>query len=113
MKIHPVNFMIAVAVSALVAYGLWSIDGPLKNFVAVGSFVFFAGTLTPCMGINYERARNAINLRIVSIVFFVIGAVLNATFSFIDVSQTAYILVIAISFLIYIFLANAIYNAKQ
>jgi hypothetical protein len=53
------------------------------------------------------------NLRIVCVVFFVIGAVLNATFSFIGVSQTAYILANAISFLIYIFFANAIYNAKQ
>lgn len=50
MKIHPVNFMIAVAVSALVAYGLWSIDGPLKNFVAVGSFVFFCRNLDALHG---------------------------------------------------------------
>jgi hypothetical protein len=113
MKLHAVNFMIAVAVSALIAYGLWSLDGPLKNFVAVGAFVFLAGTLVPCMGIEHEQARNAANLRIVCLLFFAIGVVLNVAFSFVGASQTVYILVCAIAFLIYVFLANAIYNARQ
>ncbi len=113
MKVNTVNFMIAVALSALLAYGLWSLDGALKNFVATGSFVFFAGTLAPCIGINFERARSAANLRVVCIVFFLVGAALNAAFAFVGSSQTLYIIVAAVLFLIYIFVANAIYNARQ
>jgi hypothetical protein len=113
MKLHPVNLMIAVAVSALVAYGFWSIDGPLKAFVAVGSFVFLVGTLAPAIGIDYALARRAVNLKIVCGAFFFLGVAINVLFSFLSLSQVAYILVSAIAFLVYMALANAIYSARQ
>ncbi len=113
MQIHPANFLIAVAISALIAYGLWSMDGSLKAYVAIGSFAYCAGTLGPAIGINLEFARNATNLRVVCVVFFMIGLALNLTFALIGSSQTLYILICAISFLVYVFLANSLYNAKQ
>lgn len=113
MKLHVVNFMVAVSISALVAYGLWSMDGELKNFVAVGSFVFMAGTLVPSMGIDFESARRAVNLRAVCGIFFAIGLGINAAFSLVGASQTAYVLVNAITFLIFVVIANSIYNANQ
>ncbi len=113
MKINPVNFLVAIAISALMAFGLWSLDGELKNYVAVGAFSFLAGTLVPGIGIKYELVRRAVNLRIVSIVFFVIGLLINGAFSLINLSSTLYTIVSTIVFLIYVLLVNAIYSAKQ
>lgn len=113
MKMHPVNFLIAVAVSALIAYGLWSVDGSLKNYVAVGSFVFLVGTLAPGMGIQHELARRAVNLRIVCMLFFVLGLAINTFFALYSDSQTAYIIVNTIVFLIYVFFANMIFGSRQ
>ena len=113
MKLHVVNFLVTVSISALIAYGLWSIDGDLKNFVAVGSFVFMVGTLVPSFGIDFDVARRAVNLRVVCGIFFVIGLVMNTVFSFIGTSQTMYVLVNAIVFLLFVVIANSIYNANQ
>ena len=52
MKFRLVNAMIAVAVSALLAFGLWSFNGELKNYVAVGTFLTLVGTLMPLMGLD-------------------------------------------------------------
>ena len=113
MKINPVNTLVAVLLSALLAYALWSLDGELKNYVAVGAFVFFAGTLVPMIGGSYESARNGFNLRVLSGVFFVVALVINVTFSSISLSATAYIVTDAALLLIYILLGNAIYGARQ
>lgn len=113
MKINPVNSLIAVVLSALLAYALWSLDGKLKYYIAVGAFVFFAGTLLPLIGASYENSRGSINLRVVSSVFFVLGLILNGVFGIFSLSATAYILSSAIAFLIYFLIANAVYNAPQ
>lgn len=113
MKINPINFLIAVLVSAILAYALWSFGGDLRNHIAVGAFVFFAGTLAPMIGGSYELARNGTNLRVTSAVFFGLGLSINGLFSMIALSATAYIVVSAVVFLLYIFLANAVYGARQ
>lgn len=113
MKINLVNFLIAVLVSAILAYALWNFGGDLKNYVAVGAFVFFAGTLVPTIGGSFELSRNGINLRVTSAVFFVLGLVINCMFSLITFSATAYIVISAIAFLLYILVANAVYGVRQ
>lgn len=113
MKINPVNVLLAILVSAILAFGLWSLDGELKHYVAVGAFFFFAGTLLPMIGGSFESARKGINLRTVSSVFFVLGLLINGFFAMLGLSATAYIIVCALAFLAYVFLANAIYSARQ
>lgn len=113
MKIHPVNLPAALAISALIAYGLWSLDGALKNFVAVGATAFLAGTLIPCIGIQYEPGRHAVNFRVVSGLFFVIGLLINSVFAFLGAGQAAYVVISAVVFLVYVTAANAIYGARQ
>lgn len=113
MKINPVNTLVAVLLSALLAYALWSVDGELKNYVAVGAFVFFAGTLVPMIGGSYEYARNGFNLRVVSGVFFALALLVNVMFASFSWSATAYIVSNAALFLVYVLLGNLIYGARQ
>ena len=113
MQINPVNALIAVLLSALIAYALWSFDGTLANHVAVGAFVFLVATLVPLIGGSYERPRNGFNLRVTSGVFCVIALLDNILFASFDFSATAYIVTTASLFLVYVLLANAVYNARQ
>lgn len=113
MKINPVNALIAVLLSALIAYALWSADGALKNYVAVGAFFFLAATLVPLIGASYEQARKGVNLRVTSGVFCAIAVLDNVLFATVDFSATAYIVTTALFFLVYVLLANVIYGARQ
>lgn len=113
MQLNLVNSLIAILVSAILAYALWSLDGELKNYVAIGGFVFFAGTLFPMIGGSYQFARSGVNLRIVSGVFFGLGVVINGVFSIASLSATAYIVISSLTFLTYIFLANAVFGTGQ
>lgn len=113
MKVNPLNLMIAVLISAVLAYGLWSFENDLKNYVAVGGFVFFVGTLAPLIAGRYEYVRNSVNLRTICGAFFLIGLVLHCIFALTALSATSYIITSASAFLIYVFLANAIYGAEQ
>lgn len=112
MKINPVNSLVAVLLGALLAYALWSMGGSIQNYIAVGSSVFFIGTLLPLIGGTYEHPRRAVNLRVVCGVFFALGIVINVLAALLDLSPTAYIIISALAFLIYVLIANAIYNAK-
>jgi FtsH-binding integral membrane protein len=113
MKINPFAFLISVFFSAILAYGLYRIAGPLATYVAIGGFAYFAGTLAPMTAIDFEYMRSGINLKALSGVFFVIGLALNSSFSLFFESATAYIVISALSFLLFLGLANAIHNMRQ
>ncbi len=113
MQIKLVNLLLVVLFSAVLAYGLASCNSILANYIAAGGFAFFAGTLSPIVAVNYEYARSALNLRILSGVFFVLGLAINGLFAFSLSSATAYIVISAIALLIYLFLASAIYGTRQ
>lgn len=113
MRPNVVNLFIAVLLSGLLAFAFWNADGQQKHFVAVGAFVFCAGTLVPWLGFSYEYQRRATNLRVVCGLFFVIGLGINALFTVIDFSAVTYIVTTSIAFLGYIFLANTVYGTRQ
>ncbi|GAB1368104.1 hypothetical protein MASR1M42_06520 [Azonexus hydrophilus] len=113
MRLNPVNALIAVLLGAVLSYGLWSLDGPLRNYVAAGSAIFFIATLLPLLLGGYASARRGVNLRVVSGVFFGIALGLNTLFAIFDLSATAYIVISAVLILVYLLLANAIFNARQ
>ncbi len=113
MKINPINFLIGVLLSALLAYALWSLDGQLKNYVAVGSFAFFTGTLGLALGGSHEHARRGVNLKVLAGLFFVLGLAINGTFAVLSISGTTYIVVSGIVFLIFIFVINGLLGSRQ
>lgn len=114
MRIHPVNFLIAVVASALLAFGLTnSAANAMKLTVCVGSFVFLASTLAATIGFTYEHVRSGVNLRIFSFIAFLAALLLNTILVYYAFSITSYIGFCGISFLCYVLIANAIYGVKQ
>lgn len=113
MNIRLINFIVALFFSALISYGLWSVDGPLHNYVAIGSFLFLAGTLVPAIGIEFEYARRAVNLRMTCGVFFGVGLIFNLICALLQVGTTIYIISSAIVFLVFVLIANGVYAVRQ
>lgn len=114
MRIHPVNFLIALLISALLTYGLVSLEANvLKGATGIGSFIFSCTTLALAIGINVDSARTAVNLKVLSLLFFGVGLGVNLLFVLLWPSQVGYIICCGISYLIYILLAQSVYAARQ
>jgi hypothetical protein len=114
MKLNFVPTIIAIALSALIAYGLYSFhDSENKILLSLGSFVFLVTTLVIAIGVNFEQPRTTTNIRVVSGIFFVIALASNLIFSFFTFSTPSYLITNGILLLIFALIAYSINKAKQ
>ena len=114
MKVNIVQTIIAIAVSLLIAYGLYSFhDSENKILLSLGSFIFLATTLIISIGVNFEQSRTTTNIRVVSGIFFTIAFASNLIFSFFTFSTPSYIITNGILLLIFVLIVYSINRAKQ
>lgn len=114
MKINLVQTIIAIAVSGLIAYGLYNFHvGENQILLSVGSFVFLSVTLALSIGVSFEQSRTTTNIRVVSGIFFVIALISNLIFNFLSFSEPSYIITNGMLLLIYVLIAYSINRAKQ
>ncbi len=114
MKINFVKTIIALAVSALIAYGLYSIhDSEYNLLLSIGSFIFLSMTLVSQVGIDYGLPRTSLNIRVVAGIFFVIALISNIVFSLISFTSSSYIIINGILLLIFLLIVYSIRQAKQ
>ena len=114
MKVHFVQAIIAIAVSLLIAYGLYSFhDSKNKILLSAGSLVFLAVTLILTIAVNFELPRTTTNIRVVSVIFFAIALISNLAFTFINFSVPSYVIINGIFLLVFILIAYSINKAKQ
>lgn len=114
MNVNPVNLLAALIVSALLSFGIYSIDNaaPLKMLFTSGSLLFFTSTLSIAIGCNFTSTRAGVNIKIVAMLFFIVAFIFNLFWVIFGFSQTSYIIVGGILFLIYIVVANGVYKAQ-
>ncbi len=114
MKINFVQTIIALAVSFLIAYGLYSFhSSENKILLSAGSFVFLATSLVISIGINFEFPRTTTNIKVVSGIFFTIALIINLIFTFINFSVPSYVIINGILLLVFILIVYSINKAKQ
>jgi len=114
MKIDFIKTIIAIALSGLVAYGLFTFNtSPNKDLLTFGSLIFLITTLTFTIGVSFNLPRTTSLIRTVSVIFFIIALLVNIAFSFIDFKEATYIIVNGILFLIYGLISYSIGKAKQ
>lgn len=114
MKINFVQTIIAIAVSLLIAYGLYSFhDSENKILLSVGSFVFLAPTLVLTIGTSFEFSRTTTNIRVVSGIFFAVALISNLVFTFLNFSVPIYVITNGILLLVFILITYSINKAKQ
>lgn len=109
MKINFVQTIIALAVSLLIAYGLYSFhDSENKILLSAGSFVFLATTLILTIGTSFALPRTTTNVRVVSGIFFAVALISNLIFTFIAFSIPSYVITNGILLLVFILIAYSI-----
>jgi hypothetical protein len=114
MKVNFVQTIIAIAVSLLIAYGLFSFhDSENKILLSAGSFLFLAVTLIFTIGTSFELPRTTTNVRVVSSIFFVVALISNLVFTFLKFSVPSYIIINGILLLVFILITYSINKAKQ
>ena len=114
MKINFVQTIIAIAVSLLIAYGLYSFHAnDNKLLLCAGSFVFLSVTLIITIGASFELPRTTTNIRVVSGIFFAMALITNLIFTFINFSAPSYVITNGILLLVFILIAYSINKAKQ
>ena len=114
MRMNFVQTSIAIAVSLLIAYGLYSFhDSENKLLLSAGSFLFLSVTLIFAIGTTFEQPKTTTNIKVVSGLFFTIAIIINIIFAFINFSIPSFIITNGILLLVFILLAFLIYSAKQ
>ena len=104
-KINVVPTILAVAISALMAYALYAYADceAYKWLVAVGGGVMLLGSLFGSIGFTTEPARTMSLIRVISLLFFVIFSISSIVFCTIDnLSVPAYVIVNGIIALVYV-----------
>ena len=108
------QLIIAIAISALISFGFYSMDiEENKLLITIGGFVFFAVTLACTIGIRFETAGVSTNVRVLSSIFFVVGLLSHVVFSFFSSSIPLYVIVNGILILIYALIVNSLIKAAS
>jgi len=115
MKTNVVFLIIAIAISALLSYWVFSVaQGTESNYVIVaGSAISFLCTLIPTIAINYSDSRLATNLRIVAVVAFLASLVMQFTFAHTHITTNKYIIYSGLVLLIYFAIFYAIVRSER
>jgi hypothetical protein len=114
MKFNVVKTVVAVAMSALIAYAYFAFS-PWGNgaLVSIGSFIENTIILITALGITIEGARTMANLKIVGWLFFLVSLVTNGIFAAINFGQPAYIIINGLILLIFVLVAYSIGKASK
>ncbi len=113
MKINFVQTIIAIALSLLISYGLYSFhNSENKMLLSAGSFVFLALTLIITIGASFELPRTTTNVKVVSGIFFAVALISNLIFTFIKFSVPSYVIINGILLLVFILIAYSINRVK-
>ena len=112
MKIDFVKSLIAIAISALLAYACYEICDyeQVKWVITIGAFVTLVSPMLFAMGISAKEERGAIMLKALSYVFLTCEIISNGVFVFLDFSIPVYVIVNGVLLLLYLLLYNSVYK---
>lgn len=115
MKVNPILCALAVVVAALLGYTVYAVAGIDPNAVVAGVFstICFMATLVPAFGFKYETQSMSVNLRILSIVAFVVMLISHFAFAAIWIKMPYYLIVNGLILCVYIGIAYSINSIKQ
>lgn len=114
MKLNFVQAIIALAISTLVSYGFYIFNESENNIIfSLGSFVIFSTSLIFSLGTDFELPRTTTNVRVVSVIYFMIAMISMIVFTIINPTVPSFIIVNAIMLLLYVLIIYSIFKAKQ
>jgi len=114
MRIDYIKTLISLAVSALIAYGFYSFHHSENSQLLIWtSFVelFISGFFV--LGLRFELNRTTTNVRVVSIIYFLVLLITNIIFSFFSFSQQLFIIINGLIVLTGVLIVYLLIKAKQ
>ena len=115
MKIDFVKIIIAVAISCLIAYGFYAICkvDELRWLLTIVSGVAMTITLAFTLGIKPKAERTAVMFTTMSSIFFVVIAVMDFIFAFVNFSKPVFVILNGVILLIYALITNGMFKCKE
>ena len=115
MKVDLVKGIIAVAISALLAYTCYEICGfeRVQWIVTIGALLTLGTPLMFALGISAKQERSSVMLKALSWTVFMVELIANGTFVFFDFSIPVYVIVNGLILLIFVLIYNSIYRTKM
>lgn len=115
MKVNIFLTLISIALAALVGYLAFNIAEGKENdtVCGIGSTVCFVSTLIPVMGLQYESGRLGVNIRVLSVLFFVGFLISHFCFAGFGVKMPYYIIINGILLIIYLAIFYKIQGIKD
>lgn len=114
MKFDIVKTIIAVAASALIAYGMYTWCISDKGYLlSIVSSVEIAILLISAIGIKIEWLRSMANVKIVSWIFFVAVLTINIIFSRNEFSTPAFIITNGCTLLLFMLISYSLIKANK
>lgn len=114
MKTDPVKLIIALAISALLSFGLYQLCEveTQRIWVLCCSFLFLA--VTSCFTLGCSLAsRGSLMLKTFSGIFFLVGILFHLLYAVFVFNQTLFLITDGLLLLIYLLIAQSIYKSKQ
>ena len=111
MKINKVTAVIAILLSVLITYGVYSLSNEGEDHLAILLFTSFVTTSTSLLGLmstSLSNNRKNVNIRILSFVFASFFIIEHIVISLIGVKLSTLIILTGVLFLIYILLVYLI-----
>ena len=115
MKLDVVKSLIAVAISALLAYACYEICNyeHVRWVIAAGAFVTIGAPMMFALGVSSQHERSSVMLKTFSWVFLLIEMVSNGVFVFFDFSIPVYVIVNGLILLTFALIYNSVYRTKM
>ena len=115
MKIDVIKTIIAVTLSALLAYACYEICNfeRVQWVITIGAFITIVIPCVLSMGVSANEERLGIMLKTLSSVILAIEIISNFVFVFLDFGIPVYVIINGILLLLYALVYNSMYNTKK
>ena len=112
MKPNYVMMVIAVCMSALLGYLVFTVAEGKENAVLCGiiATICFAGSMIPMYGLKCDDARIGVNMRVMATMFFIIFLISQFAFAIFGVKMPYYLIV---NGLLLLFFIGAVYRLSR
>ena len=115
MRINIVLTLIAIVLSLLLGYWVYSIAGTdiYATLAGVSSAICFAIPLILALGVRYNTSSAVVNMRAISSVFLIIMLVLHFYYAATGINMPYYVIINGILICVYVVIVYAIIKSKQ
>ena len=114
MKIKVIPSILVLGISTILSYGIFSFctNENATIMAIIGGLMSFM-TLVATLGITLNRQGKSVNIKVVSLIFFVLGLISNLIFAYVHFKISTYIIINGLLILIWLLIVYGISKADN